>query len=1071
MFAGGSLPACARPNKKTPMKRAILTSFCLIALCLSTVAVAQVTLNPIPARVLGHPRLTLSTGNPNLVEGKELFGPQGIAIDRAASPPILYVADTSNNRVLAWRNAKQFANGAPADLVIGQKDLYSTFSLGPGTALVGGLRLPTGLAVDAAGNLFVADSGNNRILRFPKPFSQTDPVKSPDLALGQPSLTTNGSNTGGRSAKSLMLNVVLGNRLVASALVFDAQGNLFACDPGNSRVLRYPAPAVAPDATASGPSADLVLGQVAFTVDPQAPANPSDLKFLAAPTGIALDAAGRLYVVDAYLRVVVFTSQPTTGLTAQRLIGGIYDNQERPLEPPNERSLNGPEGVFVAGNVPFVIDSANNRILRFDPFDLWPSDTKVAPSAKAVIGQDNVFGYKPNRGSALAQANSLSRPVAAVSFDGELFVADTFNHRVLVGPDPVTASGWAATRVAGQPFLDSDGVNRVEGREFYFGVPGFIGGAGVAVDRKSDPPHLYVADTLNNRVLCFRDLRKARPGDKADIVLGQPNFERTVWNYPSGSADQPQANNLLRPTGVAVDADGNLFVADTGNGRVLRFPPPFQAGTNMPAANLVLGKPNFTTPGVAVPDPSQANMGGPYGLAVTVGGHLLVSDVSFHRVLLFRKQAGGDFSDGQPASAVFGQTDFNSRISGGLEAQMNSPRHIATDTNDRLYVCDTNNSRILFFDSATAKPATNNTPDFMLSDFYNPQGIFVGTPMGEIWVADSNNRRLVRYPRFEVLIFNPQPEATVFSGSPDEAPIAVTLDSFGNMITAYSTNRVAFYFSAMTYVNAANYLPRIAPGMIVSLFPLPGVTFGDQTKVFSSVPLPTELTDIQVLVDDVPAPLYFVSPNQVNFLMPMNAPSSGTVEIQVVRKSNGQVLGVGCSIDRNANASVRRSVCVAPVQMTTASPAFYAGQAGINYGLGAGAVAALNRKGTDGSYYGINTPANPVARGDIVEMYGTGQGFIPNAPPDGSPATGAVSTPDVPRVIVGTGDSEILYSGLAPGNVGLWQINVKIPNLVAPDPAVPVAILHKGIPSTNPQCSPTADPPCPTARTTISVKQ
>jgi uncharacterized protein (TIGR03437 family) len=77
----------------------------------------------------------------------------------------------------------------------------------------------------------------------------------------------------------------------------------------------------------------------------------------------------------------------------------------------------------------------------------------------------------------------------------------------------------------------------------------------------------------------------------------------------------------------------------------------------------------------------------------------------------------------------------------------------------------------------------------------------------------------------------------------------------------------------------------------------------------------------------------------------------------------------------------------------------------------------------------------------------------------------------VPRVIVGTGDVEVLYSGLAPGNVGLWQINVKIPNLVAPADAVPVAILHKGIPSTNPQCSPNADPPCPTARTTISVKQ
>ncbi|MGE5193313.1 MAG: NHL repeat-containing protein, partial [Deltaproteobacteria bacterium] len=750
------------------MKRAILTSFCLFALCLSSVALAQVTLNPIPARVLGHPRLALTTGNPNLVEGKEFFGPQGIAIDKSANPPILYVADTSNNRVLAWRNAKQFANGAPADVVIGQKDFYSTFSLGPGTALVGGLRLPTGLAVDAAGNLFVADSGNNRILRFPKPFSQSDPVKSPDLALGQPSLATNTRNNGGRSAKTLSLNTVVGNRFVAAGLLFDGQGNLFACDPGNSRVLRYPASAVAPGATASGPDADMVLGQTAFTVDPQSPSGLTDLKFLAAPEGLALDDGGRLYVVDAYLRVLVFMPPLSTGREAQRLIGGIVDSQGQPLEPPTERSLDTPEGVFVVGNVPFVIDSANHRILRFDPFDQWPADTKVTPSAKAVIGQDSMFAYKPNRGSPLAQANSLAGPVAAVFFEGELYVADSLNHRVLVGPDPLTVTNWTATRVLGQAFLDADGVNRVEGREFYFGVPGFIGGTGVAVDRTSDPPHLYVADTLNNRILGFRDLRKVRPGDKADLVIGQPALDRTIPNYPSGSADQPQANNLLRPTGVVVDAAGNLYVADTGNGRVLRYPSPFLAGTNMPAANLVIGKPNFTTPAVGVPDPNPANTGGPYGLALTVGGHLLVSDVAFHRVLLFRKQAGGDFSNGQPASAVFGQTDFNSRIAGGLDAQMNSPRHIATDTNDRLYVCDTSNGRILFFDSATSKPATNNTADFVLSGFSSPQGIFVGTPLGEIWVADTGNRRLVRYPRFEVLIFNPQPEVTVPSGSTDE---------------------------------------------------------------------------------------------------------------------------------------------------------------------------------------------------------------------------------------------------------------------------------------------------------------
>ena len=78
---------------------------------------AQVTYNPNPARVLGHPRLTLTTLNPNLVEGRELFAAQSVALDTSANPPIVYVADTLNNRVLGWRDATSFTNGAFADVV------------------------------------------------------------------------------------------------------------------------------------------------------------------------------------------------------------------------------------------------------------------------------------------------------------------------------------------------------------------------------------------------------------------------------------------------------------------------------------------------------------------------------------------------------------------------------------------------------------------------------------------------------------------------------------------------------------------------------------------------------------------------------------------------------------------------------------------------------------------------------------------------------------------------------------------------------------------------------------------
>src|SRR5579862_3005576 len=143
------------------------------------------TINQLPSREFGQPGLLVSGLNsvsPNLVEGRELWNPAGVAVDTSSGTPILYVADTSNNRVLAWKNPNTFGicgTNNPrcgfADLVIGQRDLTSTLRGGPGTpgqSLNSGFSLPTGVAVDGSGNLYVADAGNNRILRFPAPFQQ-----------------------------------------------------------------------------------------------------------------------------------------------------------------------------------------------------------------------------------------------------------------------------------------------------------------------------------------------------------------------------------------------------------------------------------------------------------------------------------------------------------------------------------------------------------------------------------------------------------------------------------------------------------------------------------------------------------------------------------------------------------------------------------------------------------------------------------------------------------------------------------------------------------------------------------
>ena len=255
------------------MKPKYLCAFSLLFLgaapAFSQSTTPSVTLNVIPSRSVGQPHLTpVESANPNLVEGRELYQPSAVALDPSVSPPIIYVSDTFNNRVLAWKNATGFSNGQPADLVVGQIDKYSTPRWGPGTNFSTLLNQPTGIAVDKAGNLYVADSGNNRVLRYPKPFAQTGQYAIPDQVIGQGSFTTKAANyTGAVSAQGISTSGFTAN------LTFDASGNLWLTDPGNRRVLEFQASDIS--SPGAGITAHLVIGQVDF-VSQATPLNPSN---------------------------------------------------------------------------------------------------------------------------------------------------------------------------------------------------------------------------------------------------------------------------------------------------------------------------------------------------------------------------------------------------------------------------------------------------------------------------------------------------------------------------------------------------------------------------------------------------------------------------------------------------------------------------------------------------------------------------------------------------------------------------------------------------------------------------
>lgn len=975
--------------------------------------------------MIGQDSTTIKNLNPNLVEGREFDVPEGLALDTSTNPPALYVSDTVNNRVLGFKNALSFTNGETADLVLGQPDLATTLPPGQGKVTGTVLFAPTGIVVDKQGNVYVADAGNNRILRFPKPLAQTG-GQTADLVIGQAAFTTNGANQGGISAATLSLTAPTGP--LTSYPAFDAAGNLWVGDAGNNRILRFNATALAAPPPVLGPAADLVLGQPDFVTGTYSPPNGSSpllsLTALNTPTGVAFDTAGRLFVDESVGtqqgRVLMWTAPFYVGEPASRILG--IDTSNPPPPAVSEFQLNvAPGNLFAVGNGIAVTDTFNNRILVFPPVEQWTPGTTYQ-AATEVAGQPDFSSGSANAGSSTAGPNGFALPGGAAFSAGVLYVADSFNNRVIAMPQNGNTFG-PATMVLGQDQLNLNAPNLVEGREFNFGSSSTGYDAGIAVDLTSATPHLYVADTFNNRILGFNDLRTVQPGAKADLVIGQPDFQQVLTNYPSNSASQPNAAGLSVPTGLTVDSQGNLWVADTGNSRVLRFPRPFPNYTpgTPEQADLVLGQGSFSGPKIT--DPTDRTMAAPYGLAFTLAGGLLVSDSVLNRVLYFPGNPA-NFTSGMPAGTVFGQPDFFSSGSGNGLGQMSGPRAIASDTDDRLYVADTGNGRIDIYNNVPTASIGQPAALALTSNLRTPTGVYVSSLTGEIWVADPGVAAAIRFPSF--LNLSPGNNAPDAEVNDPGGPLALLEDPWGDLFIADQAQRVVSYYPELSPLNAANFLypNELAPGMIAAMFTLGNANqFATQAASAPSVPLPVTLNGVQVLFNGAPVPLFYVGPGQINFEVPAGAPTSGTAEVQVVQPATGRLLGD------------------TTVAMTSALPGIFTVQ-----GNGFGDAAALNQDGT------LNTVNNPAAQETVIQIFGTGQGFIPGAPPDGSAPSGPVNAPTLPTVIMGTGpvpSASIQYFGLAPALVGVWQLNVMIPDSVITTPGFPtqVIVILNNVPS------------------------
>lgn len=697
-------------------------------------------------------------GQPGLPSPTRFFHPEDIAINPASGK--VFVADGSNNRVLRFSSAAALANGGAAEAAFGQPDLHSA-DRGLSQSQ---LDYPAGLAIDAAGRLWVSDIENNRILRW----DNADTAASGTLAaqvLGQPNFTSRAGTTTATG---------MGR---PSGLAIDAQGRLWVADYFNSRVLRYDNPS----SKGNGGAADGVLGQAGFTTGTWG----TTATTFNQPSDVEVDAQGRLWVCDFNnTRVLRFDNPAAQNQPAANgvLCQPDFTSALKGSGPALTKSAVTIE-VTASGTL-FVMDTQNSRILR------WDNAAAKANGANAdgVLGR---AGFEQNAlYSALPGAITDETRGMAVDAAGRLWTADRRYDRVLrwdnatakanganadgvIGfantsslastlYDPATTSGLVRSGledpVSGKFFLAEYGrVLRFASRgaaedgrppEAALGKPSLgdlnyegasatdLGSAwGLAMDAGGK---LWVSDYENNRVVAFANAATAPTGAAMAVVLGQQDF--------SASNSGTSSTTLASPYGLALDAAGNLYVADSDNSRVLRFNN-VAAKTSGAAADAVIGQQDFVT---ATAGPNVALLSNPSGVAIDSGGRLWVADTGKNRILRYDTPLST-----QPLGA------FSGSLGGESVAEahgMLQPSSLAVDAAGRLFVMDHGFNRVLIFNTAAAKANAANadhilgapTLTYSLAGgrssrtFDRPHGLFLDAA-NNLWVGDESNRRTMRF--------------------------------------------------------------------------------------------------------------------------------------------------------------------------------------------------------------------------------------------------------------------------------------------------------------------------------------
>ena len=758
---------------------------------------------------------------------------RGVALDGAGN---VYVADTFNHRI-----RRIDAVTGVVETLAGTGQAGSDGDGGP--AAQAQLNLPTGLAVDSAGNVYVTDTLNHRIRRI-------------DAATGVIRTLAGtgevGSGGDGGPASEAQLSAPWG-------VAVDSAGDVYVADTLNHRIRRIDA--------ATGVIETLAGTGEAGSGGDGGPASAAQLQ---APWGVAVDGAGNVYVADTLNRRIrridaatglIETLAGGSGSGAGGESGAVSGGElakssgagpgeagylgafgavsqrirrvDRPAGrtavlgaaggsgdggPASEARFSHPSGVAVdgAGNV-YVTDSGSHRVRRID----------AATGLIETLAGAGVPGGGGDGGPAsLAQ---LDEPLGvAVGAAGKAYVADSLNHRVRVieeGPStrwislPLGTSDAAVSlRVSGDGALRwSDGTPVLEGARFTAANGNEYAiskGADEAVVAVYVPPTQRVGLAAGASVVLARDedgtwrlgpeevgsgYRHVADGREYLLELADGQWRRALYTLRTvaGSDDvvdgvPASAARLFSPCGVAIDALGNAYIGDGGNRRIRKVDAltgqiTTHAGTGnwewsedgglatetaIRACNVVvdggnnvyatdrfrirrIGPDGAITTHAGTAEPGDSGDGGPAvearlgsiaGMAVDSLGNMYVADTGNHRVRridvagTITTYAGtgepGDSGDGGPAA----------------EARLSSPYGVAADTAGNVYVADTGNHRVRRIDAAgtiTTYAGTGEPGDCVdggpaaEARLSSPYGVAADTA-GNVYVADTGNHRVRR---------------------------------------------------------------------------------------------------------------------------------------------------------------------------------------------------------------------------------------------------------------------------------------------------------------------------------------